>query len=141
MALLTAAQVQAKWLANYQGAQTSMTAGANAVTTAPGTLAAAQATLWLSRLQASQAKWSTNVAKVTLAQWQSAYITLGIPNGMNGANAKQGKYGAFYSKYLTFLQSQIPTIKAMPKGTLAAGIARSTAMITASYNWGQTVNL
>jgi hypothetical protein len=31
----------------------------------------------------------------------------------------------------------VPTIRSMPKGTLAAGLARSNAMITASYNWGQ----
>lgn len=136
--MLTAAQIQAKWLANYQGAQTSMVNGSNAVTTAPGQLAAAQATLWLQRLQASQAKWATKVAAVSLADWKTAYQTLGIPNGMNGANAKQAKYGAFITAYLSFLSSQVPTIKAMPKGTLQAGIARATAMITASYNWGQS---
>ena len=136
--MLTAAQIQAKWLANYQGAQTSMTNGSNAVTTAPGQLAAAQATLWLNRIQASQAKWQKNVAAVSLQDWKTAYQTLGIPNGMNGAQAKQGKYGAFITAYLQFLPGAVATVKAMPKGTLSAGIARATSMITASYNWGQS---
>lgn len=136
--MLSATQIQAKWLANYQGSTTSMTNGANSVTTAPGVKAAAQAALWIQRLQASQAKWQKNVAAVTLGEWQQAYITLGIPNGQAGANAKQAKYGAFIQQYLTFLQNQVPTIQAMPKGTLQAGIARATAMITASYNWGQS---
>jgi hypothetical protein len=138
VALLTATQIQAKWLANYQGAGTAMSQGAQAVQTAPGQKAAAQAALWLQRIQQSQPKWAANVAKVTLAEWQQAYITLGIPNGQQGASAKQAKYGAFISQYMAFLQNQVPTIKAMPKGTLQAGIARATAMITASYNWGQS---
>lgn len=135
--MLTPTQIQAKWLANYQGSTTSMTNGANSVTTAPGVKAAAQAALWLQRLQASQAKWQKNVAAVTLGEWQQAYITLGIPNGQNGAQAKQAKYGTFIAAYMQFLANQVPTIQAMPKGTLQAGIARATAMITASYNWGQ----
>jgi len=138
--MLTAAQIQQKWLTNYQNSATSMQAGAQAVTQAPGVKAAAQAALWLQRIQASQAKWANNVAKVTLAEWQNAYITLGIPNGQAGANAKQAKYGTFISSYLQFLTGQVATIRAMPKGTLQAGIARATAMITASYNWGQQRN-
>lgn len=137
MALLTATQVQAKWLANYQGATTAMTQGAQAVTTAPGLKAAAQQALWLQRLQASAAKWAKNVSAVSLAEWQTNYINLGIPNGQQGAQAKQNKYGTFYSAYLTFLQSEMTKIAAMPKGTLAAGIQRATTMITDSYNWGQ----
>ena len=39
---------------------------------------------------------------------------------------------------VTFLQNAVPTVRNMPKGTLQAGIARSTAMITASYQWGQS---
>jgi len=140
MPMLTAAQVQAKWLQNYQGATTAMQQGAAAVTTAPGQLAAAKAQLWLQRLQASQQKWATKVAAVSLQEWQQAYTTLGIPNGQQGAAHKQAKYGAFIQAYLQFLQNQVPAIKAMPKGTLAAGIARATAMITASYNWGQQRN-
>jgi len=135
--LLTAAQITAKWLANYQGSQTAMVNGSNAVQTAPGVLAAAQAALWIQRIQASQAKWQKNVAAVDLASWRTAYQTLGIPNGMNGANAKQGKYNTFITAYLSFLPGAIAQVKAMPKGTLQAGIARATAMITASYNWGQ----
>ncbi len=136
MPLLTAAQIQAKWLANYQGSSTAMTNGSNAVTTSPGQLAAAQAALWIQRIQASQAKWQKNVAAVTVEQWRSAYQTLGIPNGQAGATAKQGKYGTFIQAYLTFLPGAVAQVKAMPKGTLQAGIARATTMITLSSQWG-----
>ena len=42
MAQKNPTQVTAKWLANYQGSATAMTQGAQAVTTAPGQLAANQ---------------------------------------------------------------------------------------------------
>lgn len=137
MAMLTAAQVQAKWLANFQNATTAMTQGVQAVTQAPGAKAAAQSALWLQRLQQSQQKWATRVAAVSLSDWQQAMINLGIPRAQAGAQEKQAKYGTFIQSYMTFLQSQVATVKAMPKGTLSQGIARATAMITASYNWGQ----
>ena len=136
--MLTPTQISDKWLTNLQNAQTAMTNGVNAVTQAPGQLAAAQAALWLQRLQASQQKWANRVGAVTLAQWQQAMINLGIPRAIQGAQSKQSRYTTFITEYMSFLQGQVPTIKAMPKGTLAQGIARATAMITASYNWGQS---
>jgi hypothetical protein len=138
MPMLTPAQIQTKWLTNYQGAATAMQQGAQAVQTAPGQKAAAAAALWLQRLQASQSKWAANVAQVSLAEWQQAYVNLGIPRGQAGAQAKQAKYGTFITAYMGFLANAVQTVKAMPKGTLQAGIARSNAMITASYNWGQS---
>lgn len=135
--MLTATQVSQKWLTNFGNAATAMTDGVNSVTTAPGQAAAAQASLWLQRLQQSQQKWATRVSAVTLQQWQQAMINLGIPRAQQGAQQKQAKYTSFITDYMQFLSGQVPAIKAMPKGTLAQGIARSTAMITASYNWGQ----
>ena len=135
--MLTSTQVSDKWLANFQNAQTSMTNGVNAVTVAPGQLAAAQAALWLQRLQASQNKWATRVAAVSLADWKTSMINLGIPRAIQGAQAKQNNYTQFITSYMQFLQGYLPTVQNMPKGTLANGIARSNAMITASYQWGQ----
>lgn len=136
MALKPVAATTAKWLANYQAAGPSMTAGAQAVTEAPGIAAAAQAAKWLAKLQASQAKWQARVSAVSLAQWQQAYIDLGITRGQAGATAKQGKYTNFYQQYYTFLQATLPTIKAMPTLNLQQSIAKSAAMITASAQWG-----
>ena len=140
MPMLTPQQVQAKWLANFQNATTAMTQGVQAVTQAPGAKAAAAASLWIQRLQASQTKWANRVGAVTLGEWQSAMITLGIPRAQQGAQEKQGKYGTFIQSYMTFLNGAVQQVRAMPKGTLAQGIARSNAMITASYQWGQSRN-
>ena len=135
--MLTAQQVSAKWLTNFGNAATAMTDGVNAVQTAPGQLAAAQATLWLQRLQQSQTKWATRVSAVTLPEWKTAMINLGIPRAQQGASAKQANYTSFITDYMNFLSGAVAQVKSMPKGTLAQGIARASSMITASYNWGQ----
>ena len=136
--MLTPQQISQKWLTNFQNASTAMTDGVNSVQTAPGQLAAAQSALWLQRLQQSQTKWSTRVAAVSLQQWQQAMITLGIPRAQQGASQKQSRYTAFITEYMAFLQGAVGQVRSMPKGTLAQSIARSSAMITASYNWGQS---
>lgn len=93
---------------------------------------------WLTNLQNAQTAMQQGVQAVSLSEWQQAMVNLGIPRAIQGAQEKQSKYTTFMQEYATFLQSQVPTIQAMPKGTLAQGIARATAMITASYNWGQS---
>jgi len=136
MPMLTPAQISQKWLSNYQGAATAMTQGAQAVNQAPGVAAAAAVQTWLTRLQASAAKWQAKVSAVTLQEWQQAYINLGIPRGQAGAAAKQAKYTTFITAYMAFLQTAVAQVKAMPKGTLQAGINRAVAMINASAQWG-----
>lgn len=136
MAQKNPTQVTAKWLASYQGSATAMTQGAQAVTTAPGQLAANQKAYWLQKITASADKWAARVAAVTLPQWQQAYINLGIQRGQAGATAKQGNYLTFITEYMNWLQGQVTTIKAMPKGNIQQSVARAAAMIQASAAWG-----
>lgn len=135
--MLTPQQISQKWLTNFGNAQQAMTDGVNAVTEAPGAKAAAVSALWLMRLQQSQQKWAARVGAVTLPEWKSAMINLGIPRAQQGAQQKQARYTAFITEYSNFLSSAVPAIRQMPKGSLSASIARASAMITASYQWGQ----
>jgi hypothetical protein len=128
----TSAQATAKWLAGMQGASARMTAGAQAVQTAPGQAAAAASAKWLAKVTQSQQKFATNVGKVSLQDWQNAYINTGIPRVSQGAQQKQGKVQSFMDQFLPYLQTGLQTIDKMPSTTLADGIARATAMIT--YN-------
>lgn len=136
--MLTAQQVSQKWLTNFGNAAQAMTDGVNSVQTAPGQAAAAQAALWLQRIQASQQKWANRVAAVSLQDWKTSMINLGIPRAQQGAQQKQTRYTAFITEYLGFLSGAVAQVRAMPKGSLAQSIARSNAMITASYQWGQS---
>lgn len=119
----------AKWLQNLGSATDRMTSGAQRVTKAPGAAAAAAADKWLQRVTQSKAKFATNVARVSLQDWQSSYINIGIPRVAQGAQAKQGKMLSFMEEYLPYLQRGVATIDQMPSVTLEDGIARATAMI------------
>jgi hypothetical protein len=119
----------AKWVQNLSASADRMTAGANAVTKAPGQQAAAAADKWLQRVTASKAKFAANVGAVSLQSWQQSYINIGVPRVAQGAQAKQAKMQNFMEQFLPYLQRGVATIDAMPSTTLEDGIARATAMI------------
>jgi hypothetical protein len=122
----------AKWVSRMQAAGPQITEGVQAVTTAPGMLAAKQSAKWLAKLQASQAKWAKNVAAVSLSDWQTAMTSRGIPNISTGVTAKQGNYAAFAAKFYPYLAAGKAQIDAMPTDSLSASIAKAVAQIT--YN-------
>lgn len=124
-----AQQATTKWLQNIGTATDRMKAGAMAVTVAPGQKAAAAADKWLLRVQQAQAKYKNNVGRVSLQDWQNAYIQVGIPRVSQGAQAKQAKYTAAMADFLPYLAQGVAKIDAMPKTTLQDSIARAVAMI------------
>lgn len=129
MAKLDPQSGTAKWVNNLSNATSSITAGVNAVSQAPGQLAANQVNTWLARIQQSAQKWATNVAAVSLADWKNAMINVGIPRIAQGAQAKQSKYLAFAQKFYPYVEQGQAQVKAMPKVTLQDGINRAVAMI------------
>lgn len=132
MARMDPTSATAKWVNNLSNSTQAITDGVNSVTTAPGQAAARQVQTWLARVQASAQKWATNTAAVSLQDWQQSMITTGIPRIASGAQAKQGKYQAFATKFFPYLQTGVAQVKAMPKVTLQDGINRAVAMI--NYN-------
>jgi hypothetical protein len=129
MARMDPTSATAKWVNNLSNSTQAITDGVNSVTTAPGQAAARQVQTWLARVQASAQKWATNTAAVTLQDWQQSMITTGIPRIASGAQAKQGKYQAFATKFFPYLQTGVAQVKAMPKVTLQDGINRAVFMI------------
>lgn len=129
MAKLDPTSGTAKWVNNLSNATSSITAGVNAVTQAPGAKAAAAVQTWLARIQQSANKWAKNVGAITLPEWQQAMINVGIPRIAQGAQAKQGKYLAFAQKFYPYLAQGQAQVQAMPKITLQDGINRAVTMI------------
>ena len=129
MARLDPQSATAKWVSNLSNATKAITDGVNSVTVAPGQAAARQVQTWLARIQQSAQKWQANVAAVSLPEWQNAMIQVGIPRIAQGAQAKQGKYEAFATKFFPHLAAGVAKVKAMPKVTLQDGINRAVAMI------------
>jgi hypothetical protein len=140
MANLDPTKATAKWVANLSNSTTSITAGVNDVTVAPGVAAAAAVQTWLARVQASANKWAANTKAVSLQEWQAAMLNIGIPRIASGAQAKQGKYLAFASKFYPYLAQGQAQVKAMPKVTLQDGINRAVKMIqwNAQYQGGRS---
>lgn len=123
------AEVAAKWAANLSQSTPSITAGVNAVQTAPGQLAAAKVTTWIAKLQAAQDKWVRNVSAVSLQSWKDAMLNKGVPRISTGAQAAQPKVQAFMTQFLPFVENVASSVRAMPNATLQDGINRAIAQI------------
>jgi hypothetical protein len=102
-----------------------MQAGAQAVTQSPGQAAAAQQATWLANVTASANLWASKVAAVTTAQWQSAYITKGLPRVATGAQAAQPKFAATLARIISAEKTIVAGLPA--RGNLDQNIARSAA--------------
>lgn len=121
--------VAEKWARNLGNAGQDIQAGVQAVTQAPGAKAAANVQGWIAGVQRSQQKWATNVARVTLPEWQNAMITKGLPRIASGAQAAQPKMATFLTSFLPHVERVAQQVRAMPKGGLQNGIARAVAQI------------
>ncbi len=135
---MTPAQVAAKWQRNLGAATQSITDGVNAVTEAPGAKAARQKAFWLQRVNDAADKWARNVGLVTLDEWKSAMINVGIPRVATGAAAKVGKVESFMTEFLPYVNDAAARVRSMPKGGEANAIARAAAMIQANMKFKRT---
>jgi len=135
MTAMTPQEIATKWATNLGAAGPSITAGVNAVTTAPGQLAAAASGKWLARVTAAQAKFERNVSSVTLASWKSSMTTLGIPRIATGAQNAIPKFTTFMTSWLSYVGANAATIDAMQTDTLQQSIAKATAQITYNANY------
>ena len=136
MTALTADQIAQKWANNLGAATTSIQAGVNAVTVAPGQAAARQKAVWVANVNAAQDKWAARVAAVPLPVWQQDMITKGIPRIATGATAAQPKFSMFMGKLLPYINSakaQLP-----PRGNLQQNIARMTQFVNSMAQFSNT---
>lgn len=115
MTAQTPDQIAAAWAQRLGASSDKMQAGVNAVTVAPGQMAAKQKAVYLQNVQASADKWAKKVGAVSLSDWQAAYIAKGIPRIASGATAAQPKMADFMSKLLPFQQNALSSLP--PRGT------------------------
>lgn len=131
----TPASAAAKWATNLSAAATNGTIqqGIAGVTVAPGQAAARQKTVWVQNVTASQDKWATNVANVSLQSWQSDTVSKGLPRIASGATAAQPKMQAFMTQALPYIQNAVASLPA--RGNFTQNLARMNAMATAMHNF------
>lgn len=138
MAIKTAQQASAKWLAGMQNSQQTMQDGVNAVTVAPGTAAANAKQKWILAMtsQKVQDKWARNVAiGGSLSNWQGAMNTYGISRAIQGAQQKESKYTAAITSVLAYEATLQAQIKAMPSVTPQDRINRMLAWVNGMANY------
>lgn len=113
----------ANWSRNLSAAGDRMKAGASAVTTAPGQAAAAASSRWLANVTAAEGLFKKNVAAVSLADWQNAFINKGVQRVASGATAAQDKFAATLGKIIAAERSIVSTLPS--RGDVEQNIARS----------------
>lgn len=129
MARVTPEQAANKWRDRLSGAGAEIQAGVMAVVESPGVAAARSADLWLAKVTASKPKWVRRVSALTTQDWQQSMIQKGLGRIQTGAQAAQPKVQSFMEEFLPYVDQGVAKVKAMPKGTVEAGIARAGAMI------------
>lgn len=120
----SAADAAAKWQQGFGAAGASWAAGIEAVTVAPGQLAAAAMPRYLSGVQANANKWAANSAAVTLATWKQQSINKGQARLATGAQTGMAKYQAKIGPVLDAMKSIVPSLP--PRGTVEQNIQRSS---------------
>lgn len=127
MAGMTPDQVAQLWQQRLAGSGDKIRAGVNAVSVAPGQLAARNVAGYVAGVNAAQQKWATRVASVRLETWQADMLNKGLNRIASGAQAAEPKMAAFMGQLLPFIASgrgRLPQ-----RGGLDANIARSAAWI------------
>lgn len=132
---VTPDQATQKWVSRLGAATQEIQQGIQGVQTAPGQQAAAKFDKWLNGVQASAQKWRRNVAAVSLEDWKSAAINVGVPRIAQGAQAKQGKYTRFAAEFFPHLEAGVQKVKAMPDTDLNSRIQRAVAMMQHNANF------
>lgn len=127
----TAASAAERWSSNFAGAGTRYTAGIQAVTTAPGQLAAAQKNLYVQKVQESSGVWAAKVAAVDLQTWKNAATTVGAQRLATGATKGAPKMQAFMSNFLPQLSTIVGGLG--PRGTFEQNLQRFTSYATALH--------
>lgn len=137
MTRVTPAEAQAKWVSRLSGATSDITAGIAKVQTAPGQKAAQSYQKYQNNVQASFAKWKTNVAAVPLSSWQKA-ATDGVQRVAQGAQAKQAKYGDFAAQFFPVLDSNVAKVQSMPNATFEDRVQRAVTMMRLNAGFKRT---
>jgi hypothetical protein len=119
MPMLTPQEVAKKWVQATQNSKAAVEAGVRAVTVSPTQKAAAKADKYLAGVQRAvdSRRFQNGLNRVTLQDWQNAMLTKGTQRIAGGVKEAEGKFTAFMSDFLPFVQSVQAAVKAMPDDT------------------------
>jgi hypothetical protein len=124
-------QAASNWANGMANSSQKLTAGINAVTVSPTSLAAGRIDAMVAGIQraAASGKIAAGLNAVSLQEWQQAMLTKGVPRVAAGAQAAKNKVQAFFTQFLPYLQQGVQALQATPRGDLETNIARAAAMM------------
>ena len=125
----TADEVAQAWATGISNKQAKMTAGVQAVRTAPSAAAIANRQRFVQKMQdpATFDKWERGLRGVSLAQWVDAMTSYGIQRAAQGAQQKQAKVAAAFGPLLQAIDTLRGQVRSMPNVTEADRDARMLA--------------
>lgn len=130
-AIPSAAEAAQRWQTGFGAAGQKWADGIDAVTVAPGQLAAAALPRYLAGVQQNAQKWASRSAGVTLAQWKQQSIAKGQSRLATGAQTGMAKY---QSRIQSVLDAEKTIIAGLPpRGTVEQNIQRSSAFQLAMH--------
>jgi hypothetical protein len=129
-------QAAADWVAGLSAKTAKIQASVQAVTVAPGQLAARQKTAYQQGVAANVDKWARNVGQVSLSDWQQAFITKGVPRIAPGAQAAQAKFAGFMGRLLPYVERGRSNLPA--RGTFEQNVQRATAWMQYMHGFSNT---
>ena len=127
----TAATAAERWKTGFAAAGTKYTEGVNAVTVAPGQLAAAQKSAYLANVQASANIWASKVAAISLQDWKTAATTTGAARLATGSEKGATKMQQFMTSFLPQLSSIVDSLPS--RGTFDQNLQRFTSYAQALH--------
>lgn len=127
----TPATAAANWSSGFSGAGAKYEAGINAVTVAPGQLAANQKNAYVAGVQNNANIWAQKVAAVDLQTWKNAATTTGSQRLQSGATKGAPKMQDFMAKFLPDLTNVVNGLPS--RGDFGANMQRFTAYATALH--------
>lgn len=128
MATKNPQQVAAKWSRNLGAATESIRTGVQAVTESPTSKAAARVDAYVQGVTqaAADGRFQRGLNRVTLADWQQAFLQKGLPRIATGASAAVPKMEEFMAEFLPFVDAGVRRLPA--RGDIEANLQRSAEM-------------
>lgn len=111
-----------RWSDQFAAAGQRYTDGINAVTVAPGQLAAAQQAAYVAGVQANAKIWASKVGAVDLQAWKNSATTIGAQRLSTGATKGAPKMAQFMQNFLPVLAGTVQSLP--PRGSFEQNLQR-----------------
>jgi len=129
--MATPTQIADRWAARLAASTEKIRQGVQAVTEAPTHKAAARSEAYAQGVQraVSDGSYERGLLRVSLEDWKSKTLEVGIGRIAQGAAAAKGDFASFMGEFMPHVEAGQRQLDQLPRGDLEQNIARANAMI------------